>query len=82
MDQGWGLIASPLFQKGHEMEEEKLTIDSWKVDDALRTLTKAEEIKQDKELMDLVTKKAATQKKVLDDLASRANTLYSKMEDK
>jgi len=64
------------------MEEEKLTIDSWKVDDALRTLTKAEEIKQNKELMDLVTKKAATQKKVLDDLASRANTLYSKMEDK
>lgn len=63
------------------MEEEKLTIDSWKVDDALRTLTKAEEIKQNKELMDLVTKKAATQKKVLDDLASRANTLYSKMED-
>jgi hypothetical protein len=63
-------------------EERKLTIDSWQVDDALRTLTKAEEIKQNKELMDLVTKKAATQKKVLDDLASRANTLYSKMEDK
>ena len=63
-------------------EERKLTIDSWQVDDDLRTLTKAEEIKQNKELMDLVTKKAATQKKVLDDLAARANSLYSKMEDK
>jgi len=63
-------------------EERKLTIDSWQVDDALKTLTKAEEIKQNKDLMDLVTKKAATQKKVLDDLASRANSLYTKMEDK
>ncbi|RAI15333.1 MAG: hypothetical protein DKM22_04275 [Candidatus Melainabacteria bacterium] len=60
-------------------EKPKLTIDSWQVDDALRTLIRAEEIKQNKELMDLVTKKAALQKKVTDELASRADKLFTSM---
>ena len=60
-------------------EKQKLTIDSWKVDDALRTLIRAEEIKQNKELMDLVTKKAALQKKVTDELANRADKLFTSM---
>ena len=59
-------------------EKKRLTIDSWEVDDALRTLIRAEEIKQNKELMDLVTKKAALQKKVTDELATRANILFTK----
>lgn len=62
-----------------ETEKQKLTIDSWQVDDALRTLIRAEEIKQNKELMDLVTKKAALQKKVTDELASRADKLFTTM---
>lgn len=60
-------------------EKPKLTIDSWQVDDALRTLIRAEEIKQNKELMDLVTKKAALQKKVTDELANRADKLFTSM---
>lgn len=60
-------------------EKPKLTIDSWQVDDALRTLIRAEEIKQNKELMDLVTKKAALQKKVTDELANRADKLFTTM---
>lgn len=60
-------------------EKKKLTIDCWEVDDALRTLTRAEEIKQNKELMDLVAQKAATQKKITDELASRAEKLYPSM---
>jgi RPA family protein len=60
-------------------EKQKLTIDSWQVDDALRTLIRAEEIKQNKELMDLVTKKAALQKKVTDELANRADKLFTSM---
>lgn len=47
----------------------------------MRTLTRAEEIKQNKELMELVAKKAQVQKKVLDDLAGRANALYPTMKD-
>lgn len=62
-----------------ETEKPKLTIDSWQVDDALRTLIRAEEIKQNKELMDLVTKKAALQKKVTDELANRADKLFTTM---
>lgn len=62
-----------------EAEKPKLTIDSWQVDDALRTLIRAEEIKQNKELMDLVTKKAALQKKVTDELANRADKLFTTM---
>lgn len=62
-----------------ETEKQKLTIDSWQVDDALRTVIRAEEIKQNKELMDLVTKKAALQKKVTDELASRADKLFTTM---
>lgn len=62
-----------------ETEKQKLTIDSWQVDDALRTLIRAEEIKQNKELMDLVTKKAALQKKVTDELVSRADKLFTTM---
>ncbi|MBR3655284.1 MAG: hypothetical protein IKR34_02260 [Candidatus Gastranaerophilales bacterium] len=62
-----------------EAEKPKLTIDSWEVEDALRTLIKAEEIKQNKELMDLVAKKAALQKKVTDALTSRADKLYTTM---
>lgn len=61
------------------VEKEKLTIDSWKVDDAMRTLIRAEEIKQDKELMELVAKKAALQKKITDELAGRADKLYTTM---
>ena len=61
------------------VEKPKLTIDSWQVDDALRTLIRAEEIKQNKELMDLVTKKAALQKKVTDELANRADKLFTTM---
>lgn len=60
-------------------KKQKLTIDSWQVDDALRTLIRAEEIKQNKELMDLVTKKAALQKKVTDELANRADKLFTSM---
>lgn len=60
-------------------EKQKLTINSWQVDDALRTLIRAEEIKQNKELMDLVTKKAALQKKVTDELANRADKLFTSM---
>lgn len=60
-------------------EKEKLTIDSWQVDDAMRTLIRAEEIKQDKELMELVAKKAALQKKITDELAGRADKLYTTM---
>lgn len=60
-------------------EKQKLTIDSWQVDDALKTLIRAEEIKQNKELMDLVTKKAALQKKVTDELANRADKLFTSM---
>lgn len=60
-------------------EKPKLTIDSWQVDDALRTLIKAEEIKQNTELMDLVTKKAALQKKVTDELSNRADKLFTTM---
>lgn len=60
-------------------EKQKLTIDSWQVDDALRILIRAEEIKQNKELMDLVTKKAALQKKVTDELANRADKLFTSM---
>ena len=65
------------------MEEEKqeLTINSWEVEDAIRTLTRAEEIKSNKKLMDLVAKKAQVQKKVLDDLAGRANVLYPTMKN-
>lgn len=63
-------------------EKPKLTIDSWQVDDALRTLIRAEEIKQNKELMDLVTKKAALQKKVTDELANRADKLFTTMSNK
>lgn len=62
-----------------ETEKQKLTIDSWQVDDALRTVIRAEEIKQNKELMDLVTKKAALQKKVTDELVSRADKLFTTM---
>lgn len=61
------------------VEKEKLTIDSWQVDDAMRTLIRAEEIKQDKELMELVAKKAALQKKITDELAGRADKLYTTM---
>lgn len=71
------------YRKGIKMnetvcEKKHLTIDSWEVNDALRTLIRAEEIKQNKELMDLVTKKAALQKKVTDELATRANILFTK----
>lgn len=62
-----------------EAEKPKLTIDSWEVDDALRTLIRAEEIKQNKELMELVAKKAALQKKVTDELTSRADKLFTTM---
>ena len=62
-----------------EEKNKKLTIDCWEVDDALRTLVRAEEIKQNKELMDLVSKKAALQQKITDELASRANKLYPTM---
>lgn len=64
-----------------ECKKEELTINSWEVEDAMRTLTRAEEIKQNKELMELVAKKAQVQKKVLDDLAGRANALYPTMKD-
>lgn len=60
-------------------DKEQLTIDSWQVEEAMRTLIKAEEIKQNKVLMDLVAKKAALQKKVTDDLAQRANRIYTTM---
>lgn len=62
-----------------ETQKEKLTIDSWQVDDAMRTLIRAEEIKQDKELMELVAKKAALHKKITDELAGRADKLYTTM---
>lgn len=59
----------------------KLTIDSWEVDDALRTLIRAREIETNKELMDLVQKKAALQKQVTDELASRADKLFTTMKE-
>lgn len=62
-----------------EAEAKKLTIDSWEVDDALRTLIRAREIEANKELMDLVQKKAALQKQVTDELASRADKLFTSM---
>jgi len=62
-----------------EAEAKKLTIDSWEVDDALRTLIRAREIESNKELMDLVQKKAALQKQVTDELASRADKLFTSM---
>lgn len=62
-----------------KVEPKKLTIDSWEVDDALRTLIRAKEIETNKELMDLVQKKAALQKQVTDELASRADKLFTTM---
>lgn len=62
-------------------EKPKLTIDSWEVDEALRTLIRAEEIKQNKELMELVTKKAAIQKEVTDNLVNRADKLFTTMKE-
>jgi hypothetical protein len=62
-------------------EPKKLTIDSWEVDDALRTLIRAREIETNKELMDLVQKKAALQKQVTDELASRADKLFTTMKE-
>lgn len=62
-----------------KVEPKKLTIDSWQVDDALRTLIRAKEIETNKELMDLVQKKAALQKQVTDELASRADKLFTTM---
>ena len=64
-----------------EAEKPKLTIDSWEVDEALRTLIRAEEIKQNKELMELVTKKAAIQKEVTDNLVNRADKLFTTMKE-
>lgn len=65
-----------------QSEKPKLTIDSWEVDEALRTLIRAEEIKQNKELMELVSKKAAIQKEVTDKLVNRADKLFTTMEEK
>ena len=62
-------------------EKPKLTIDSWEVDEALRTLIRAEEIKQNKELMGLVAKKAAIQKEVTDNLVNRADKLFTSMKE-
>lgn len=62
-------------------EKPKLTIDSWEVDEALRTLIRAEEIKQNKELMELVAKKAAIQKEVTDNLVNRADKLFTTMKE-
>ena len=62
-------------------EKPKLTIDSWEVDEALRPLIRAEEIKQNKELMELVTKKAAIQKEVTDNLVNRADKLFTTMKE-
>ena len=62
-------------------EKPKLTIDSWEVDEALRTLIRAEEIKQNKELMELVAKKAAIQKEVTDNLVNRADKLFTSMKE-
>ena len=62
-------------------EKPKLTMDSWEVDEALRTLIRAEEIKQNKELMELVTKKAAIQKEVTDNLVNRADKLFTTMKE-
>ena len=62
-------------------EKPKLTIDSWEVNEALRTLIRAEEIKQNKELMELVAKKAAIQKEVTDNLVNRADKLFTSMKE-
>lgn len=77
----------PYFSERKAMEETKcekpkLTIDSWEVDEALRVLIRAEEIKQNKELMELVSKKAAIQKEVTDKLVNRADKLFTTMEEK
>lgn len=64
-----------------QAEKTELTIDSWQVEEALRTLIRAEEIKQNKELMELVTKKAAIQKQVTDNLVNRANKLFTTMKE-
>lgn len=63
-------------------QDKKLTIDSWEVEEGLRTLQRAEEIKQNSELMELISKKAALNKKVLDDLANRAEILFPKTKEK
>jgi len=62
-------------------EKKELTINSWEVEEAMRTLTRAEELKQDEKLMELVAKKAQIQKQVVDKLAGRANALYPTMKD-
>lgn len=83
----FGAALLPHFSEGEIMnevqsEKPKLTIDSWEVDEALRTLIRAEEIKQNKELMELVSKKAAIQKEVTDKLVNRADKLFTTMEEK
>ena len=70
------------------MSEIKLNIDAepvqeekyknWEIDDAVRTLLRAEEIKQDKELMALVAPKL---KQTADAAANAAKILYGKGEN-
>jgi hypothetical protein len=55
--------------------------DDWQVDDALRTILRAEEIQKDKKLMDLVAAKAKEQKEALDKIEARKEILYGDKKD-
>lgn len=64
-----------------EKEKSSKKIEDWEVDDALRTLTKAEEIKTNEPLMKLVAEKAEVQKGALDKITA-ADVLFGKKKGK
>jgi len=57
-------------------EKKKKGYDDWEIDDALRTLTRAEEINNDPELMKLVDKKIKEQQEALTKIEMRKELLY------
>jgi hypothetical protein len=60
--------------------EPKKKLDDWQVEDALRTLIRAQEIRHDGELMKLVTKLASKQKKAISDI-SDLKSAYNRLVD-
>ena len=56
--------------------------DDWQVEDALRTIVRAEEIQQDEKLMKLVSEKIKEQKEMLDKIEVRKSLFYSEKGEK
>lgn len=66
-------------EQDNSKQEEKAQIEKWEIEDAIRILVKAEEIKADKKMMALIEPKLKEKAQAMN---NAADVLYRKKEEK